>query len=290
MRSMTGYGAADGQATRVGLAVEVKSVNQRYLDIKISAPREYGPWESDFRRLVQKHVGRGRVEVYVARNAAPQSGAIVVRTEVAAAWVKAWKKLKKDFSLTGDVDLSLLQGRNDIFQHTGKNSRPEPEVKVVKRLLARALQVHAQERDREGAHLGRDMAARLKALVSLHVRMKRRTAGQAGRLKKRLEERVRALAGREGVDRGRIVQETALMAEKADVSEELVRLESHLGALSKLISVKGPVGKRMDFLFQEVNRELNTIASKSGDLEVTRLVVDGKAEVEKLREQVQNIE
>jgi uncharacterized protein (TIGR00255 family) len=287
---MTGYGSSESLEPAVGITVEIRSVNHRYLDVKITAPREYGPWEAEIRRAVASTVGRGRVEVYVGRTAGAGKSNVALRRDVAAAWVKAWKRLKKDFSLSGEVELSLFQGRDDIFRAGDQKRYAKAEIRVVKRLLARALESHHREREREGAHLKRDMEKRLRALSAVRSRIRRRMAGQSRRLRVRLEEKVKDLTGSAVVDRSRLVQETAMLAERADVSEELVRLESHMESLAQLVADGNEVGKRIDFLLQEVNRELNTIASKAGDLDVTRLVVDGKAEVEKLREQVQNVE
>lgn len=287
---MTGFGQADGSAGDLQFAVEIRSVNQRNLDVKIAAPREYGPWETDLRRQLADEVSRGRVELYINRSHGRLVKEIAVQTDAAAAYVAALRKLKKDFKLAGDVDLSLLHARAEIFQTVEHHSDPKQEIAEVHRLVAKALKAHAASRDREGRHLKRDMLAHLKALERIHTGLGRRSKGGVSRMQRRLERRLTELLSGKGVERARVVQEAAILADRADVTEELVRLAAHLAALRDLLGQSGPIGKRIDFLLQEVHREFNTIGSKSNELEITNLVLEGKAEIEKLREQAQNVE
>lgn len=290
MRSMTGYGAAQGKAGAVALTVEVRSVNQRHLDVKIVAPREYAVWESDWRREVGRRVSRGRVEVYVTRAAATASRSVSVNKKVAAAHVEAWRELKRSFDLQGAIELALLQGRPDIFQSAAAEVDPASEGRLANGVLRKALLAHEKDRSREGAHLARDLARHSKRLGVLIRRLRVRVADLGPRIAQRLEQRlVKLLDGRE-VDPARIAQEAALVADRADVSEEIVRLQSHLEALDVLVQEREPVGKRIEFLLQEIQRELNTIGSKASDLDVTKIVLEGKATLEKIREQVQNVE
>ncbi len=290
MKSMTGYGAANGQAGKIGLSVEIRSVNQRHREIKISAPREYNAWETELRTLVAGSVARGRVEVSVGRTAGIRAEQIGVQHDLAAAYVKALKDLKRTYGLKGELDISLFQGRGEIFQSRGKGPDPEVEIKAVKRILKKALAAHSAERTREGANLERDISKRIAKLRTLVALLKKTTAGAAGDMRERLETRVRSLIGDTRVEDARLIQETALLAERADVTEELVRLDSHLDGLGQVVRLQEPAGKRFEFLLQEVAREFNTIASKSGNVKVTGLIVDAKSEVEKLREQIQNVE
>jgi uncharacterized protein (TIGR00255 family) len=287
---MTGYGAAAAKAGAISLSVEIRSVNQRHLDVKIAAPREYGVWETELRRQVSAAISRGRVDVFVQRAPAAGARAIGVNRKLVGAYVAAWKEIKRAFDLEGDVELGLLQGRAEIFQPTGADADPADEIAAVKKALARALTAHDRERSREGAHLARDIAAQVKALRGIVGGVRSRAAGLAARLRARLEERLAVLLDSRAVDPARLAQETALLAERADVSEEIVRLASHLDALVALLDEREPVGKRIEFLVQEITRELNTIGSKANDLDVTHLVLAGKAAVEKIREQAQNVE
>jgi uncharacterized protein (TIGR00255 family) len=287
---MTGYGAASGQAGNCRLNVEVRSVNQRFLDLKLNVPREYGPFEPDLRRTITGAIERGRVEVHVSRTLPPRSSGIALQKEVAAAYIKGWKQLQKEFGIKGPLDLSLLASRGDLFAAAEPAADVRVEIAEVHKLLAKALAAHRKEREREGAHLRKDMQDRVKRLRAT-VRSLEKEAGRiAPRLKAKLEKRLTELLGGQALDPTRLVQEAAVLADRCDVHEELVRLGSHLSALDDLTKSGDSVAKRFDFVLQEVNRELNTIGSKASDLEITNLVVSGKADVEKLREQIQNVE
>lgn len=290
MRSMTGYGAATGQAGNCRLNVEVRSVNQRFLDLKLNVPREYGPHEPDLRRVVSAAIERGRVEVHVSRTLPPRNAGIALQKEVAAAYIRGWKQLQEEFGLEGPLDLSLLASRGDIFVAAEPAADVGAEVAEVTRLLTKALAAHRKEREREGAHLRRDMQERIKRLRVTLKALEKGAAAVAPRLKAKLEKRLGELLAGTTMDPARLVQEAALLADRSDVHEELVRLGSHLAALEQLVRSGESVAKRIDFVLQEVNRELNTIGSKASDLEVTNLVVSGKADVERLREQIQNVE
>lgn len=290
MRSMTGYGAASGHVGQCRLSVEVRSVNQRFLDLKINAPREYGAHESEWRRTVSGAIERGRVEVYIGRVAPPRSSGVALQKEVAAGYVKAWKQLQREFGLAGKLDLALFASRSEVFTSVESIADVATEVLEVGRLLEKALAAHAKEREREGAFLKRDMQARLKRLRAVARSLRTAAAAVVPRLQARLQKRLGELLGGAAIDPARIAQETALLADRSDVNEELVRLDSHLGALEGMLRSTEPLAKRVEFVLQEVNRELNTIGSKASDLDVTNLVVDGKAELEKLREQIQNVE
>jgi uncharacterized protein (TIGR00255 family) len=287
---MTGYGAASGQAGNCRLNVEVRSVNQRFLDLKLNVPREYGPFEPDLRRTVSGAIERGRVEVHVSRTLPPRSSGIALQKDVAAAYIKGWKQLQKEFGLKGPLDLSLLASRGDLFAAAEPAADVGVEVTEVQKLLAKALAAHRKEREREGAHLRKDMQDRVKRLRATLKSLEKEAGRVAPRLKAKLEKRLAELLGGQALDPTRLVQEAAVLADRCDVHEELVRLGSHLAALDELTKSSESVAKRFDFVLQEVNRELNTIGSKASDLEITNLVVSGKADVEKLREQIQNVE
>jgi uncharacterized protein (TIGR00255 family) len=287
---MTGYGAAAGHAGSCRLTVEVRSVNQRFLDLKLNVPREYGPFEGELRRVISTAIERGRVEVHVSRTLPPRSAGLALQKDVAAAYVKGWKQLQKEFGLKGSLDLSLFASRGDLFAAAEPAADVAAEVAEVEKLLAKALAAHRKEREREGAHLRRDMTERIRRLRATLKSLEKAAAAVAPRLKAKLEKRLAELLGGSAMDPARLVQETAVLADRCDVTEELVRLGSHIAALDDLVRSDEPVAKRIDFVLQEVNRELNTIGSKASDLEVTNLVVGGKADVEKIREQTQNVE
>ncbi len=289
MKSMTGYGSASGRVGHTALTVEIRSVNQRFLDLKVNGPREYGAWEADIRGLISAVVSRGRVEVYIGRNAGARAGDVELRKDVAAAYLTAWRGLKKEFGLPGEIDLPMFLAASGVFQTKDRTAPVKAEKEEVKKLVGKALVAHGRERAREGRNLQRDMRARTRALSRMTAQLKKKAVGQAEQFQARVERRVQSLLDG-AVDEARLAQEAAILAERADVTEEIVRLESHVEALSGLLRTEGPLGKKVDFLLQEVNREINTIASKSSDLTMTSLTLEGKSEVEKLREQAQNVE
>ncbi|MBI2962570.1 MAG: YicC family protein [Deltaproteobacteria bacterium] len=293
MRSMTGFGAAAvplGNRARGTISVQAKSVNQRFLDLKLSLPKEYAAWEGDVRKVVQERLSRGRVDLYVAREGSPEERPRVeIDEELARAYVAQWRRLKRKLRLAGEVDLALLRGVPDLYRPRDSSGAPPAERTALVRAVTSALRELEQSRAREGEHLADDMRLRVRALEKLAAQMAERSEASREGTRRRIEERMRELLENK-VDEARIVQEAAFQVERSDVTEEIVRLQSHLAGLRELLESDDAVGKRIDFLLQEVQREVNTVASKSSDLRLTQLAVEAKGEVEKIREQVQNVE
>ncbi len=291
MRSMTGFGQAAWQGGGRRITVEVRSVNQRHLDIRLSMPREYQACEDSLRQVVQGAVGRGKVDVAVNRTGTvPSEFDVEINEAVARAAVEGWRRLQRRLGLPGEIDVSMLLGRGEFVRVVERKRDADPDLPRVRRLLQAALKAFNQARDREGRALAKDMKARTAHLRRIERALRQRSAVLVPELAKRLTERVGALLGDQAVSPERLLQEIAVLAERSDVTEELVRLDSHLQRLAQLLDESGQIGKPIDFLLQEVHREFNTIASKSADLQVTNLTLDARAEVEKLREQTQNIE
>ena len=292
MRSMTGFGQASWQSDGKRLSVEVRSVNQRFLDVKLSLPRECQAWEAELRELVSGVAERGKVDVTVFRAGSAADDVTVEANEALARAVLAgWQTLQRRLKLPGAIDIGLLMGRGtDLVRVVERRADTSADLPQVKRLLAAALKDYNRSRDREGKLLLADMQTRLKHMRAIYASLQTRTKALVPELAKRLADRVAQVLGKGTVSEERLVQEAALLAERCDVTEELVRLDSHLARLGELLRQKGSVGKAIDFLIQEIHREVNTIASKSADLEVTNLTLEAKGEIEKLREQVQNVE
>jgi uncharacterized protein (TIGR00255 family) len=292
MRSMTGYGAGAADAPTARITVEVRSVNQRFLDVKVSTPREYASLERALRDRVRGVAQRGRVEVTVARTALAgrRRYQVTARLELARAYVGSVRALARQLHLSGDVTLTDVLRMPDLFEVSEHGPDTRRELPAVLRALALALRAFDAERRREGAHLQRDMRRRTARLRQATLGIRRRLPQAVAALQRQVEERLVRLVGAAELDRGRVAQEVAVLAERSDVTEELVRLEGHLGALATALGERGPVGKRVEFLLQEVHRELNTTGAKAGDRRIVDLVLAAKGEVEKLREQVQNVE
>lgn len=291
MRSMTGFGQASWEGKGRRLAVEVRSVNHRFLDVKLSLPRDSQAWEAELRRMVAGRAERGKIDITVNRGGVPAGElTIEVNEPLARAFLAEWRRLQRRLGVRGEIDLPLLVQRSELTRVVERRPEPGDDLPRVRRLLTAALVAWNRTRGREGRALAADMRARLKALRRVRSALERRTRVLVPELARRVRERIAELLGGEPPNQDRLLQEVAFLAERADVTEELVRLGSHLDRLGELLAAPGAVGKQLDFLLQEIHREINTIASKSADLEVTRLTLEARAEVEKLREQVQNVE
>ena len=289
---MTGYGAGAVEGPTARLTVEIRSVNQRFIDVKVTAPREYGVWEAEIRERVRAVAQRGRIEVTVARTpvAARRRYTVAVRTELARTYVEAARGLGRALKLDGTVALSDVLRLPDLLEVSERGPELRRELPALRRALKLALRQFDAERRREGRHLRQDMRGRTARVRRVTLRMRRRLPHTLRVMRRRVEGRLRRLAGGNGLDASRVAQEVAVLAERSDITEELVRLDAHLAALAGALREPGPVGKRIEFLLQEVHRELNTVGSKAADRLIGSLVLVAKGEAEKLREQVQNVE
>lgn len=291
---MTGFG--QGLAERSGLRVtlQVRTVNNRFAEVRVRLPEDLAAFESDVRRKVLAQVRRGRVDLVVAMertDGAPSP--IAIDREAAGAFLAAARRLGGELGIGGDLDLpALLQVPGVVSASRGDRVAGEAGREAVESALDAALLQLDASRRREGEALRSDLLARVGRMRELRVAMSARAREIPPALRDRLVDRVQALSATVPVDPGRLAQEAALLADRADVTEELVRLEGHLDQAESMLRDPGgePVGKRMDFLLQEIQRETNTVCSKSADLELTRKALDLKNEVEKVREQIQNLE
>jgi uncharacterized protein (TIGR00255 family) len=288
---MTGFGEATWEGDGVRFTVEVRGVNHRFLDVRVSLPRDCQAWEQQLRPLISDRVARGKVDVSVNRSGVRRGDVSVeVNEDLARLTLDAWRRLQRRLDLPGQIDLSFLQGRGDFVRMIEKGPDTSGDLARVHKLLRKALSQFERARVREGAALARDMRQRRTVLCGIVAALRKRTRALVPELAERLRNRLDELLAESSIEERRLVQEAALLAERADVTEELVRLDSHLERLGGVLKQPGSIGKPIDFLLQEIHREFNTIASKSADLEVTQLTLAARAEVEKLREQVQNVE
>ena len=292
MQSMTGFGAGSADVPGAHIAVEVRGVNQRHLDVRIAGPREYAAWESELRDRVRSQVARGRVDVTVVRTpvAAQRRYRVSVREELAVAYVDAARALARRLRLPGAVELADVLRLPELFDVSERPPDPGRELPGLRRALGVALRAFRRERAREGRHVQRDMQRRAATLRLLAQRIRRRLPELQRALRRRVEDRLARLGTGVEVDPGRLAQELTALAERGDVTEEVVRLESHLAALATALRSCAAVGKQVEFLLQEILRELNTTGAKASDVQTSTWVLEAKGEVEKLREQVQNVE
>ena len=291
IRSMTGYGKKDGTSQQAGVTVEIRSVNHRFLEVAVRVPRSLAQLEDQIRKAVQQRCLRGRVDVSVSVHSAGGSlKTVQIDQALAKQYHAALKKLQKTLGLRGAVDISTLAGFRDIVSIADEPIDTDHLGKTVLRVLGGALTDLEKMRKREGDALANDLAVHLDAIRAAKSAVGERAPELAKTAFERMKGRIEALLHSELPDPARLQQELALYADRSDISEELVRLESHMLQFDQTLRSKESVGKTLEFLLQEMGREVNTIGSKANDADTAALVVRMKAELEKLREQVQNVE
>jgi uncharacterized protein (TIGR00255 family) len=289
--SMTGYGTGSAQKENASVSVEIKTVNHRFLDLHLRIPREYHFMEGEIQQLVRGALDRGRVDVSVSvQNAA--EGAFEINANLLKWYLEAAGKLRQEYNFQDSLDLKTVLSLPGILQ--AKESIREQDSAVTLELLrkgvADALEGVLRMRIQEGEALLADMRRNLAAMEENAGRIRGISADSAAEHLKKLRDRLDQLLPQGGMDPQRLAQEAALLADKYDISEELARLTSHIEQYYSLMDSEEKVGKKLDFLLQELQREANTILSKSGNLEVSNLAIAIKTDIEKLREQVQNVE
>lgn len=291
VKSMTGYGRAEDTLGGCTITVELRSVNNRYLDCNIRIPRLYLFAEDAIKARVQKVISRGKVDVFVTLdNAGGEAVKVSVNRGVADGYYAALQELSQTYGLSGDISVSLLSRFPDVLLAEKAQEDVEQRAKDICSVLDRALADFDQMRAREGERLKEDVlfrAARIEELVTL---VEERSPQTVSEYRAKLEARMNEVLANTQLDPARILTEAAIFADKVAVDEETVRLRSHISQLREMLGQGGATGRKLDFLIQEFNREANTIGSKCSDIEIARHVVDIKAEIEKIREQVQNIE
>jgi len=293
IRSMTGYGRAEVSGPRISAAVECRSVNHRHLDISLKLPRALAVYEPDARRLIQAAVQRGRVDV--SATLTPAGGGsgttLSVNTAQAREYEAAARAVADELRLTATLRVEWLLAQPGVLtRDTEPAVAPEEGWALVAQALEAALADLVARREAEGKALAQELGALHETLEAQMALVAARVPVAQTRRMTRLRERIQALLGEIPVDEGRLATEVAALAERADITEELARLRVHLGDLRARIDEGGQVGRPLDFLIQEINREVNTVGSKADDLEISQAVIAAKATLEKIREQVQNIE
>lgn len=289
---MTGFGRGTVTEDDFKVAVDIKTVNNRYLDIHLRLNQELSPLEMTIRKLISNKLSRGRVDLNInfERNAA---ATYEINKPLVAGYINVLRDIQNEFNLAGDVDINTLSRLPGALT-TARNGLDENAVAAVERAVSEALEDLERMRENEGAALAEEMRGRIKKIETQVPAIELAAAGLVDAYRQRLQKRIAELVARGGssveLDAGRLAQEVAYLADRSDISEELVRLRSHLDQFRATIDAGGEVGKRLDFLLQELNREANTVLSKSTEVAIKDAGLVIKAEVEKLREQVQNVE
>jgi uncharacterized protein (TIGR00255 family) len=285
MKSMTGYGEASQNIKGAKVTVQIRSVNHRHLDLQVRAPRELLSVEEEIRKLVREKISRGRIDLFVNRYATKgQSRKLEMDEALVGQYIAGVSQLKRKFKLAGDIGVSLLSTIPELFQLREVEINVAEERLAVLKALGGALKKLEQSREREGAHLRADMESQIDHLRKIAAQIEERAAENGIRPQPKIVDS----RSDERPDRDSV--ENSNVSFKGDINEEIVRLKTHVVALAKVVREREPVGKRIDFMLQEVNRELNTISSKVAHMPVTQLVLQGKERVEKIREQTQNVE
>jgi uncharacterized protein (TIGR00255 family) len=290
IRSMTGFGAGRGSAGGEDVDVEIRSVNHKYAEVKARLPRELAALEQEVVRAVKERLARGGIDVSVRRST--PGGGVVPRVDVAVAeaYAKAFKEIQARLGLPGALSLSDVLAAEGVVRLEERAVDLDAAGEALRRAVAVSLDALVAMRAREGEALARDLSTRLASVEAAVARVAELSPQIVEHYRARLDERIAELTRGVPLDPARLVQEVALFADRTDVAEEITRLRSHVAQVRQLLASAEPAGRKLDFLVQEMHREVNTIGSKSQSTELASLVVGLKAEVERMREQVQNVE
>ncbi len=293
VKSMTAYGRATGTADGRSYLVEMKSVNNRYLDVTVKLPRSYGYLEERVKNAVTAGgISRGKMEIFIGIDVTEGTGTAALDPAYAESYLRALYELRDRFGLKDDITVMSVAANRDLFTVSHPEEDAEKVWEGLKPVFDEALAAFIAAREAEGENLRADLMKKKEKVRELAARIRLLSETNTEAYRSRLEARLRQTLGTLDLvlDEGRILTECAIFADKIAVDEEMVRLDSHFKAFDETMSSDEPAGRRLDFLLQEMNREINTTGSKSGDAGIAKLVVDAKCELEKIREQIQNIE
>ena len=291
IKSMTGYGSAKGVAEGLELSIELKSVNNRFPDTAVRMPRTYMFAEEAVKSAVQRHITRGKVDVFVTIDSSKADDVIVkVNEPLLKGYLVAISETAETYGLPNDATAMSVCRFPDVLSVEKKEVDQEAMAAAIQQVLEQALCEYDAMREKEGVKLHDDIASRIANILRMVGIVEQESPKTVSDYKARLEQKMREVLESKSIDESRILTEAAIFADKVAVDEETVRLRSHISQMSELIESDVPVGRKLDFLVQEMNRETNTIGSKCQNASIAHIVVDIKAEIEKIREQIQNIE
>lgn len=291
IKSMTGYGSAKGTVEGLEITVELKSVNNRYLDTSVRLPRSFLFAEEAIKSAVQSHISRGKVDVFVSVDfSAAGDMTVKVNEPLLKGYIEAIRHISEEYSLANDMTALSVSRFPDVLSVEKKDLDAEAISAGIYTIAEEALRDFDAMRQREGAKLRDDVLSRLETIDRLVSTVEHEAPKTVAEYRKRLEQKMQEVLGSTGIDENRILAEAAIFADHIAVDEETVRLRSHMSQLTTMINGNSPTGRKIDFLIQEFNREANTIGSKCQNSDIAHVVVDLKSEIEKIREQIQNIE
>ena len=291
LKSMTGYGRASGSFLQRDITVEIRSVNHRYLDCTVKTARAYNFLEDPVKKSIQNTVSRGKIDVFITIDTSRCDDVELKLNEpIFQAYLEGLRKMCSEYQLRDDISVVNLARFPEVFSIEKKEADADEVLTEVLQVLQDALDGFEKMRIVEGEKMCADIQARTEVIGDAIDQIALRLPSVVADYQTKLEARIREMLGTVEIDETRILTEVAIFADRIAVDEELVRLRSHLSQMMQMMEESVPVGRKLDFLVQELNREANTIGSKASDIEITKTVVDIKAEIEKIREQVQNIE
>lgn len=292
LRSMTGFGRAERLVDGYNIKVNLKSVNHRYMDITVRLPKYYGFAEDAVRQMAMKYISRGKVEVFISvEQTEGSTEKVVLDKGLAGEYIAALRKLSEfGVDVSADALVAALSGYKEIFRIDADDEDEEHITELISEVFAEAAEDFVNMRTDEGKRMESDIFSHIDILEKNLYEVEERYPGVVKDYRARLESRIREVLSEENVDETRLLTEAAIYAEKSDIGEETVRLASHIKEFRSAAKSDKPIGKKLDFIIQEMNRETNTMGSKSSDIDIAKHIVEMKSEIEKIREQVQNIE
>ena len=291
IKSMTGFGRSEVEDGKRRVTVEIKAVNHRYLDASIKMPKKLNFFESAIRTLLKEYIQRGKVDIFIAFEDFSEDNIVIkYNHNVAEEYLKYLRQMKEEFGLEDDIRVSTLSRYPEVFTLVEDNIDEEEIWKALEKALRGALEAFVDTRIKEGENLKNDLVSKLNGLLDCVAFIEERSPQIIETYKQKLEGRVRDMVADVNIDDSRIIQEVTIFADKVCVDEEIVRLKSHISSAKDELVKGGSVGRKLDFIAQEMNREANTILSKTSDLEISNRGIELKTEIEKVREQIQNIE
>lgn len=291
MKSMTGFGRSKLEENSREYIVEIKSVNHKYSDISIKMPRSISCFEENVKKIVSKNISRGKVDVFITFNNYSDEGKdVVINKELAKNYINQLRELATETGINHDIKITEITKMPDVLQLKIQDDESDVIGKELEKCVTQAVENFVNMREVEGERIKQDLSARIDIVENLVNTIFSHTTGLIEDYVVKLRERIKEILGTDVVDEARLAQEIVIYADKCSIEEELTRLRSHIMQFRNMLESKDSIGKKLDFLVQEMNRETNTIASKSVKLEITNLAIDIKTAMEDIREQIQNIE
>lgn len=292
IKSMTGYGRAEAILGEKRVVVEIKSLNHRYFEVSLRLPSALASREMELKKKINSQISRGKIEVMIRQDsgiASEKASTLDLNVPLLRGYYSLLCRIKQELDLQDEIKLSQMAAFKDVFVFREEEALDDVWPKVAV-LVDEAVDLLTVMRSKEGEILSRDLRERIAVLELLIEAVQKKTPHVLNAYQKRLTERIKELAGDVEIDVARLMQEVAIMAEKSDITEEIVRFRSHIDQFIEMLAGEEAVGRKLDFLIQEMGREVNTIGSKSNDMEISRCVIELKNELARIREQVQNLE